>query len=69
MAVCPEMTPCATDICDNLATCTGSYDGSPEAAACDDCCGHGCEDGHCEPLPQAETVRTMGRHSRKADGR
>lgn len=40
------------DHCDNPATCFGSYEGSPEnyGYACDTCCGHGCEDGHCEQL-------------------
>lgn len=44
-------------ICDHCkelpATCVGRYDApdeEPERLACDDCCGHGCEDGHCRPL-------------------
>lgn len=36
--------------CTNLATCYGSYEGAAAAYACDDCCGHGCEDGKCERL-------------------
>lgn len=43
------LPPC--DFCDNAATCFGGSenDGS-EGFACDDCCGHGGEDGHCEPV-------------------
>jgi len=44
-----EPTPsCA--ICGKPATCHGSYDGAPDGFACDDCCGHGCEDGKCQPV-------------------
>jgi hypothetical protein len=33
------------------ATCRGKYDRMTEYAyACDECCGHGCEDGQCRPL-------------------
>lgn len=32
------------------ATCFGAYEGCDPAAACDECCGHGCEDGHCDPI-------------------
>jgi len=32
-------------------TCFGSYeDALTPAYACDDCCGHGCEDGECVPV-------------------
>jgi hypothetical protein len=31
----------------HFATCFGAYEGLPEAFACNECCGHGCEDGHC----------------------
>lgn len=35
--------------CDAPATCIGEYEGhGGEQPACDDCCGHGNEDGHCE---------------------
>lgn len=37
------------DHCDKEATCFGAYEGIT-AFACDDCCGHGNEDGHCEQL-------------------
>lgn len=38
--------------CGKPATCVGEYETSGERNdfACDDCCGHGCEDGDCEPL-------------------
>jgi hypothetical protein len=33
------------------ATCIGAYEGDQiERGACDDCCGHACEDGHCHPI-------------------
>lgn len=39
------------DICGKPAACVGRYeDMTDNAPACDECCGHGCEDGHCEPL-------------------
>jgi hypothetical protein len=54
--------------CRKPATCRGAYEGRGEAYACDDCCGHGCEDGRCEPAvsdadcaPRAvEQVRRWG---------
>lgn len=33
--------------CQKPATCHGTYEGNT-GYACDDFCGHGCEDGHCE---------------------
>lgn len=44
--------------CGNPATCFGSYE-RPDAHgfACDECCGHGCEDGHCAQLQ--ETFEAM----------
>lgn len=36
--------------CHKPATCYGQYEDQPEGYACDDCCGHGNEDGHCEPI-------------------
>ncbi len=36
-------------ICDNPATCYGAYEGQDPHYACDDCCGHGNEDGYCDP--------------------
>ena len=40
-------------ICEQPAVCVGRYDlpdDAPAEPACDTCCGHGCEDGHCEHL-------------------
>lgn len=34
--------------CGGLAACYGKYADSTEGYACDECCGHGCEDGWCE---------------------
>jgi hypothetical protein len=40
---------CAT--CGQTATCFGAYEGdTQEEYACDDCCAHGNEDGHCKPV-------------------
>lgn len=39
--------------CGKPASCYGSYESLPLAFACDDCCGHGCEDGHCELIEEA----------------
>lgn len=38
--------------CRNDATCIGEYEycDGIDSPACDDCCGHGCEDGHCESV-------------------
>jgi hypothetical protein len=44
------------DFCGKPATCYGQYEGVEEAEdgspdyGCDDCCGHGNEDGWCKPL-------------------
>lgn len=43
-----EQTLCKN--CGSPATCIGSYEGSPIAPACDKCCGHGNEDGYCNPI-------------------
>lgn len=40
--------PCAG--CLQPATCAGEYEGAGLARACDACCGHGNEDGWCEPI-------------------
>lgn len=37
-------------ICGMPAACVGAYDGDERAYACDSCCGHACEDGHCDSL-------------------
>ena len=37
--------------CDNPATCVGAYEGSEiDEPSCDVCCGHGNDDGRCEPV-------------------
>ncbi len=41
---------CAT--CGKPATCYGSYEGLAPSFACDVCCGHGNEDGHCDLLAE-----------------
>ena len=39
--------------CDKPATCFGSYEDSVSwGYACDECCGHGCEDGQCFPIAE-----------------
>lgn len=39
-------------ICGKPAACLGRYeDPGPDEYACDSCCAHGNEDGHCVPLP------------------
>lgn len=47
---CAVCEPCAT--CKRPSTCVGLYDpahvGQKPEPACDECCGHGCEDGHCD---------------------
>lgn len=53
--VCTQSHPWDTSIkcafCGQLATCFGAYGGASEKTyACDKCCGHGNEDGHCFPL-------------------
>lgn len=39
--------------CGNPATCYGTYE-NDTGYACDECCGHGCEDGHCERIKDNE---------------
>lgn len=38
------------DVCGNPATCKGEYEGPGVGFSCDDHCGHGNEDGWCEPV-------------------
>lgn len=46
--------------CGSPATCFGSYESEyTPAYACDECCGHGCEDGHCDALKEVEMNREM----------
>ncbi len=45
-------------ICNGPATCQGRYEDMEHIEpACDECCGHGCEDGHCDPLEGAGELR------------
>lgn len=40
--------------CGETATCFGAYeDGLHPGYSCDVCCGHGNEDGHCDPVEKA----------------
>ncbi len=50
LAAAKKEPVCAT--CGKLATCLGEYEDCTgvEAYACDDCCAHGNEDGHCSPV-------------------
>jgi hypothetical protein len=44
------------DYCGAPATCLGAYEGQPTPTyACDDCCGHGNEDGRCVALDEEAT--------------
>lgn len=43
--------------CGQPATCVGAYEMRPFECACDDCCGHGCEDGVCYPLGELSDER------------
>jgi hypothetical protein len=44
-----DVVRCA--VCDDPATCIGSYPGDPEQASCDVCCGHDGLDGFvCRPI-------------------
>jgi hypothetical protein len=49
------------ELCHKLpATCVGSYEGQPEETrACDECCGHGCEDGLCDEQALAPILRRL----------
>jgi len=60
MSETPQSPRCA--ICGLPATCIGAYEGSSiDEPACDTCCGHGNEDGHCRPLvpPQLLAAHDM----------
>jgi hypothetical protein len=41
--------PYTCAFCERPATCFGSYESQAPGFACDDHCGHGCEDGRCVP--------------------
>lgn len=67
----PTVVHCST--CERPATCYGTYEGVT-GYACDTCCGHGNEDGHCTPmkspkaLPTEEDVRAAGHVLGPANG-
>jgi len=42
--------------CGQVATCYGAYEGAPAGFACDECCGHGNEDGHCYQLAEDVSI-------------
>lgn len=57
--------------CKRPATCKGAYEGQAEETySCDDCCGHGNEDGHCELLETktkgalSDELRMSGQNAR-----
>lgn len=53
----PERLPTCQHCNEAKATCVGMYDNMTELAfACDECCGHGCEDGKCYELASAGEV-------------
>jgi hypothetical protein len=39
--------------CGKPATCYGAYEDTNEHFACNDCCGHGNEDGWCDPVEKS----------------
>ncbi len=50
-----EAVTCAH--CGKPAVCVGQYESADaRTPACDDCCAHGNEDGHCDPLTHAPEV-------------
>lgn len=54
LAICNAVNRAGDKVCAHCggpATCFGAYeDGLSPGYACDTCCGHGCEDGHCDQL-------------------
>lgn len=60
----PEQVRAALDSarcdCGKLATCFGSYEGQEPSFGCDTCCGHGCEDGHCDVFHKSAAVAQKG---------
>jgi hypothetical protein len=51
---CPGCTKCLRCLCGNSAACIGLYEAwtkhQKAEPSCNDCCGHGCEDGHCDKV-------------------
>lgn len=56
IAICTVINRAGEAVCANCgepAACFGSYETELHPAyACDDCCAHGNEDGHCEQLSE-----------------
>ena len=61
---CPGCCNCQPCYCGNPSTCIGLYDSmyvhDKPSPACDVCCGHGCEDGHCYKRDDAITCDGSG---------
>lgn len=62
---CPGCSVCQPCLrCGNPSTCIGLYDSmyvhDKPSPACDVCCGHGCEDGHCYKRDDAITCDGSG---------
>ena len=51
---CLGCAKCLRCLCGNSAACIGLYEAwtkhQKAEPACNDCCGHGCEDGHCDKV-------------------
>ena len=51
---CPGCAQCLRCQCGNSASCIGLYEAwtkhQKAEPACNECCGHGCEDGHCDKV-------------------
>lgn len=44
----------------NPAACVGRYENAKrETLACSECCGHGNEDGYCQPLSETALLRAL----------
>lgn len=64
----------ARPICEHCGehpgTCVGVYvDEKDPAVVCDQCCGHGCEDGRCEPIREDWSAQIAGWRARMARSR
>jgi hypothetical protein len=63
-------------VCGEPASCIGKYaEDDVEDFACDHCCGHGNEDGHCRPIDTVvarwhdeDDRRPGAKHPKKDDG-
>lgn len=56
---CGKSLPYRCDHCGDKAACYGTYEGHT-GYSCDECCGHGCEDGHCDPISDKTETRNAG---------